>query len=74
MASELIGLLAPLLARAAREGLKVTVSDEREGALIEVEQHGTAWLVGEEGTVYCDECGYKSDGLAYCDHCGSGDF
>lgn len=72
MASELLPLLAPLLARAAQEGLKVKVSDEREGVLIEAEQEGIAWLVGEDGTVYCDECGWRvldeNGGAMYC-HC-----
>lgn len=58
MAGDLISLLAPLLAQAAREGLKVKLGDEREGVLLEVEQEGLVWLVGEDGTVYCDDCGW----------------
>lgn len=61
MAAELLPLIAELLARGVREGLKVKVTDEREGVLLEVEQEGLRWLVGEDGTVTCDECGWLAD-------------
>jgi len=58
MAGELLPIVAELLRRGLSAGLKVTTSDEREGVLLEVEQEGLAWLVGEDGTVYCERCGY----------------
>lgn len=66
MSGELMPLLVALLARAMKEGLKLTsvpslTTDEREGILVECEQEGLAWLVGEDGTVYCDACGYVPD-------------
>jgi len=61
MAAELLPLIVSLLGKAAAEGLKVKVSDEREGVLVECEQEGVAWLVGEDGTIYCNACGYLAE-------------
>jgi hypothetical protein len=62
MAAEFLPLLVEMLARAAKEGIKVKVSDEHEGVLIEADQEGLRWLVDPEGTILCDDCGFQVEG------------